>query len=259
MSKGIINAVVREKYIGVTGQTLFVARPVTYSRIDTETILARAAENSGIDQGVLAYAFFAIMKTFQNFLFNGHVVELGPLGTFRVSFSCKAGATNEDCNASGIRCRRVIYNLSKRLKRELAEVAFDFQASPPSPLPEKGGGDEPNDIDNGVDAPNDIGNGVGVPDDIDNGVGAPDDIDNGVDGNASGVSEEESFEQEEEDGVAALQEMGDGGGVDDGSYHACSRSLVSGIPWRSSCSTACSSGVSGRSAMSSGESFLTSS
>jgi len=144
MSAGVINAVVREKYIGVTGQTLFVARPVTYSRIDTETILARAAENSGIDQGVLAYAFFAIMKTFQNFLFNGHVVELGPLGTFRVSFSCKAGATNEDCNAKGIRCRRVIYNLSKRLKRELAEVAFEFQASPPTPLPEKGGGDEPN-------------------------------------------------------------------------------------------------------------------
>jgi len=141
MSAGVINAVVREKYIGVTGQTLFVARPVTYSRIDTETILARAAENSGIDQGVLAYAFFAIMKTFQNFLFNGHVVELGPLGTFRVSFSCKAGATNEDCNASGIRCRRVIYNLSKRLKRELKEVEFDFQdADSPQPPPRKGRG-----------------------------------------------------------------------------------------------------------------------
>jgi len=123
--------------------------------------LARAAENSGIDQGMMAYGFFAIMKTFQNFLFNGHVVELGPLGTFRVSFSCKAGETSEDCNASGIRCRRVIYNLSPRLKRELKEVEFEFmEASPPSPLPEKGGGDEPSGNADGAGNADGTGDGV---------------------------------------------------------------------------------------------------
>jgi len=126
MNTGKINATIRHSRIAYIDEKRYVARTVTYSRIDTATILERAADNSGIDRGVLSYAFYSIMKTFKNFLFNGHVVELGPLGTFRVSFSCPAAKEIEDCTPNGITCRRVIYNLSKELKRDLNDVEFEF-------------------------------------------------------------------------------------------------------------------------------------
>jgi len=134
-----IKAVVRRRRMACRDELRYVARPVTYSSIGTEEVLARAAENSNIDRGALSHAFYAIEKEFKNFLLTGHTVRLGVIGTFRPSFSCRSGARREDVRPEGITCRRIVFMPSVELKREHGEVDYVF-VDPEDLYPDTGDG-----------------------------------------------------------------------------------------------------------------------
>ena len=61
----------------------YVTRSITLPRIDKDTLLARAADNSGIRRGVFYQAVDALCNEFKNFLMNGHSVEVPEVGSSR--------------------------------------------------------------------------------------------------------------------------------------------------------------------------------
>jgi len=102
----------------------YVTRTVTYSKLDADTVLDRAADNSGIDRGVLAASIHAVLKTFRNFVMNGHSVEFPELGTFRFSVNAKMASSEDEAGSQCVYRRRIVYFPSKKVKKDLANVAL---------------------------------------------------------------------------------------------------------------------------------------
>lgn len=102
----------------------FVSRTVTYSKITGDEMLEYAALNSGINQGQLAACMYAIQQSFQNFLMNGHSVELPGVGTFRVGVNAHMVNSVEEAGTEKIYRRKVLFVPSKKIKLQLAKVCF---------------------------------------------------------------------------------------------------------------------------------------
>lgn len=122
MAKIKVNA--SRQRIALLNREGFVSRTVTYSKISGDEMLEYAALNSGINQGQLAAAMFAIQQSFQNFLMNGHSVELPGVGTFRVGVNAHMVEHAEDVVAEKIYRRKVLFVPSKRIKAQLSNVNF---------------------------------------------------------------------------------------------------------------------------------------
>ena len=102
----------------------YVTRSITLPRIDKDTLLARAADNSGIRRGVFYQAVDALCNEFKNFLMNGHSVEIPLVGSFRFGVNAKATDTEAEAGASQVYRRKILYVPSKALWRKLQQVSL---------------------------------------------------------------------------------------------------------------------------------------
>ena len=66
-----------------SSNTLYYAQKVHYTNIGTEELLNRILENTSVPRGVIRAAVEAITDSIQNFVLNGHSVELGGLMSIR--------------------------------------------------------------------------------------------------------------------------------------------------------------------------------
>ena len=116
---------IRKQRVGVKdNKEMYVAHIDNYSRLDREEMLESAARNTGMSRSMLAAALSALEHEVTQRMLSGHIVDLGELGTFRVSFNCKAVENREDLSADCITRRRVIFHPSKYLKRQLGYLKF---------------------------------------------------------------------------------------------------------------------------------------
>lgn len=122
MSKIKVNASLQR--VALLDREGYVSRTVTYSKISGDEMLEYAAMNSGINQGQLAACMYAIQQSFQNFIMNGHSVELPGVGTFRVSVNAHMADDAESAVADNIYRRKVVFTPSKKIKAQLANVSF---------------------------------------------------------------------------------------------------------------------------------------
>lgn len=102
----------------------YVTRSVTLPKIDKDTLLARAAANSGIRKGLIYQAADAIVNEFENFVLTGHPVELPLVGTFRFGINAKAQDKQEDAGAAAVYRRKIVYTPNITLKRMLKTVGL---------------------------------------------------------------------------------------------------------------------------------------
>ncbi len=110
--------------IKVQDKSAYVTRSVTYSKIDKDAFVERAADNSGIDRGMVDHVTDAICKEIRNFVLNGHSVEIPYLGTLRFGVRAKAAATAEEAGADKVYQRRIIFNPNKELKTRMNAVSL---------------------------------------------------------------------------------------------------------------------------------------
>ena len=105
------------------GETdVYVTSPVTYSKITADDLLEAAARNSGINDATIYAGMRAVVNEFENFLMNGHSVQVPLLGTYRLSLRGKAVATEEEAGANAIYRRGIIYTPTTRLKAKLNSI-----------------------------------------------------------------------------------------------------------------------------------------
>jgi len=100
----------------------YVTRPVSLPMIDSDTLLERAADNSGLRRGVLYAAVDAVNNEIKNFLVNGHPVQVPLLGIFSFGINAHAAEKMEDAGTAMIYRRKIMYRPTVTLKRVLDTI-----------------------------------------------------------------------------------------------------------------------------------------
>ena len=79
------------------GKDVFVASPVCQKqRISFDKLCERMAEDSTVGDADVAAVFYKFRKVLNEYCSKGYIVDGGPLGTFRPTFSSKAVEKEED-------------------------------------------------------------------------------------------------------------------------------------------------------------------
>ena len=113
---GQIKLKAQEKRIAYKDATYIVTTSETYSKIPAELIIYYASENSGIPKAQMASAFYALSQTVEQFLLNGHSLELLNLGSLYFSVSAKAVENEEDAGAKAVKRLSIKFRQSKKLR-----------------------------------------------------------------------------------------------------------------------------------------------
>ncbi len=113
-----------DQLIKVQDKSAYVTRSVTYSKIDKDTFIQRAADNSGIDRGQITLVTDAVCREIRNFVLNGHSVEIPYLGTLRFSVRAKSKETADEAGADAVYARRILFVPTKELKAALEDVSL---------------------------------------------------------------------------------------------------------------------------------------
>ena len=93
---------VRKMTIGpAKGKELYVANPVCQKqRVSFEKLCERMAEDSTVGEADIAAVFYKFRKVLNQLCSEGYIVDAGPLGSFRPSFTSKAVGKEEDFKPS---------------------------------------------------------------------------------------------------------------------------------------------------------------
>lgn len=97
----------------------YVTRAVQYSTIKSEDLIRYASENSGLSKALMAAAFYALQQQVEQFVCNGHAIELGELGTFYISVNAKATDSADEAGSAAVYRLTVKFRQSKKLRELL--------------------------------------------------------------------------------------------------------------------------------------------
>lgn len=89
---GVIRYKVVAKRNPITGSVKYYAQPELYSQISKEDIVESAQRNTSIPRAYLDMAYDALINEVENFVMNGHSVQIPNLGTI----SCRIRGTGAD-------------------------------------------------------------------------------------------------------------------------------------------------------------------
>lgn len=115
---GQINIKTRQQRIAYKedDKEYFLTSPEQYSKINIEQILDYCSENSGIPKAQMASAFYALNQQVEQFLLNGHSLELLNLGCLYLSINAKAAETEDEAGAKAVTRISVKFRQSKKLR-----------------------------------------------------------------------------------------------------------------------------------------------
>ena len=118
---GQINLKTRQQRIAYKDddKEYFLTSPEQYSRIDADQISEYSSENSGIPKAQMASAFYALNQQVEQFLLNGHSLELLNLGYLYLSVNAKAVETEEEAGAKAVKRISVKFRQSKKLRDKI--------------------------------------------------------------------------------------------------------------------------------------------
>lgn len=89
---GVIRYKVVQKKNPIDGSVKWYAQPELYSQISKEDIIEAAQRNTSIPRAYLDMAYDALINEVENFVMNGHSVQIPNLGTI----SCRINGVGAD-------------------------------------------------------------------------------------------------------------------------------------------------------------------
>lgn len=110
--------------VACADKDMYVSRPVTYSKNDTDELIEHASTDAGVSKANVAAVFYAIIQQVEELLLNGHSIQLGQLGTLRFSMNCKASESAEEVSADKVLRRKILLYPSAKLKQALERVSL---------------------------------------------------------------------------------------------------------------------------------------
>lgn len=110
--------------MAIKDKMAYITRVMTFSKISSSELIESAARNNSMPKGYVNASCDAIMNEFQNYLLNGHSVEIPYIGTYRLSVSCKSVDKAEDVHANNIYRKKIIFTPSSDFKRLIEGCSF---------------------------------------------------------------------------------------------------------------------------------------
>ena len=116
---GQINLKSKKKRIAYKDSEFYVTSSETYSKISSDMVIEFASENSGIPKAQMASAFYALNQAVEQFLLNGHSIELMLLGCLYLSVNANAVEDEDDAGAKAVTRVSVKFRQSKMLREKI--------------------------------------------------------------------------------------------------------------------------------------------
>lgn len=101
--------------VGYAKADKYITSTVRYSTISTDDLLKFASANSGIPKAQMMASFYAIIQQVEQFILNGHNLQLGDLGYFFLSAKTKATDVEKEAGVDAIEKLTVRFRQSKKL------------------------------------------------------------------------------------------------------------------------------------------------
>lgn len=109
----------------LSGKQVYVASPVCQKqRITFDKLCERMAEDTTVGEADIAAVFYKFHKVLSQLCSQGYIVDAGPLGTFRPTFSSKAVEKEEDFKPSECISKTQILFTPTADFRQLKNVEF---------------------------------------------------------------------------------------------------------------------------------------
>lgn len=101
------------------------ATPVLNGKKDLKAIGIDIVEKSSLTRGDVNNTLDNLVDQVPKYLLDGQSVNLGDLGTLRISFSSEGVESEEDFHTSKIKNVKLIFTPGKELKKKLRDASFD--------------------------------------------------------------------------------------------------------------------------------------
>lgn len=121
---GVIRYKVVPKKNPIDGSVKYYAQPELYSQISKQDIVEAAQRNTSIPRAYLDMAYDALINEVENFVMNGHSVQIPNLGT--ISCRIRGGGADTRVNYSTELIRKVGFTFlpDPYIKKLLKKVQF---------------------------------------------------------------------------------------------------------------------------------------
>ena len=104
----------------------FYMQPVSDGKIDKRMIADDLVLVSSLSRGDITSVIENLIDIMPKYLLMGKSVQLGDLGTLRVSFSSEGADTMDELNPSMVRGRKILFTPGKLLKEVLPKLTFEL-------------------------------------------------------------------------------------------------------------------------------------
>ena len=125
MAKKEFRFKVGPKKVGFENQrTVYVARPYYASKIDKDSLYDNVMQSSGVKKEKVVGVVDALITQFEQLMMNGHTIQFGDLGTFRISFESASKDTPDGFTDKDIKNPRIIFTPDIKLRKKVKESLF---------------------------------------------------------------------------------------------------------------------------------------
>jgi len=104
----------------------FYVQPITDGTVTKKTLADDLVLISSLSRGDISSVIENLIDILPKYLLMGKSVQLGELGTLRVSFSSEGADTREQLTTSMIRGKKVIFTPGRLLKEMLPKLTFEL-------------------------------------------------------------------------------------------------------------------------------------
>ena len=104
----------------------YYAQPVYDGKVTKSTLAEDLVLISSLSRGDISSVIENMIDILPKYLLMGKSIQLGELGTLRISFSSDGAETPEALNPKMIRGRKVVFTAGKLLKNTLPKLTFEL-------------------------------------------------------------------------------------------------------------------------------------
>ena len=104
----------------------YLLRPVRYSTIDAEDLINTISNNSYVPKSFVSASLYGIVEAIENYLLNGHSIELPNLGIFSLSCESNVAKTPSDAGLSQFKKININFRPSVELREKLDTVDLEL-------------------------------------------------------------------------------------------------------------------------------------
>ena len=104
----------------------YVIRPVRYSTIESADIVESVSKNSYVPRAFVSAALIGITEAMENYLLNGHSIQLENFGTFSLSCEGSVAPTATEAGMEQFKMLHLNFRPSTSLKEKLDNVDLEL-------------------------------------------------------------------------------------------------------------------------------------